>query len=212
VQRQALTWQARGRISGKQDRTGPNASSLVRPKLRFAGNIAGAMFRLSKLTDYAVVVLVRLSRADSVQTSPGISAATGIPEPTVAKVLKAMAGRGLVTSQRGARGGYRLTRSLSSIPVGDVIAAIDGPIALTACVDGGGCDTQRLCPLHGRWDPVNEAIRVALSSITLSDMAAAVPRAFLDFDLPLHTAPAAKIAPAARFADDSSVPSSLPSA
>jgi hypothetical protein len=59
---------------------------------------------------------------------------------------------------------------------------------------------------------VNEAIRVALSSITLSDMAAAVPRAFLDFDLPLHDAPAAKIAPAARFADDSSVPSSLPSA
>jgi len=149
------------------------------------------MFRLSKLTDYAVVVLVRLSRAESVQTSPGISAATGIPEPTVAKVLKAMAGRGLVTSQRGARGGYRLSRGLSSIPVGDVIAAIDGPVALTACVDGGGCETQRLCPLHGRWDPVNEAIRAALSSITLSDMAAAVPRAFRDLDVPAHQTPVA---------------------
>jgi FeS assembly SUF system regulator len=152
------------------------------------------MFRLSKLTDYAVVVLVRLSRAEGVQTSPGISAATGIPEPTVAKVLKAMAGRGLVSSTRGARGGYRLTRSLSSIPVGDVIAAIDGPIALTACVDGGGCDTQRLCPLHGRWDPVNDAIRHALAGITLSDMAAAVPRAFLDFDVPHHAAPVASFA------------------
>ena len=66
------------------------------------------MLRLSKLTDYAVVVLVRLSRAAGVQTSPGIAATTGIPEPTVAKVLKTLAAGGLVASQRGARGGYRL--------------------------------------------------------------------------------------------------------
>jgi FeS assembly SUF system regulator len=157
------------------------------------------MFRLSKLTDYAVVVLVRLSRAETVQTSPGIAMATGIPEPTVAKVLKAMASRGLVTSQRGARGGYRLSRCLSSIPVGDVIAAIDGPIALTACVDGGGCETQRLCPLHGRWDPVNEAIRKALSSITLSDMAAAVPLAFRGPELPAHKTPAVVFAEESAF-------------
>jgi FeS assembly SUF system regulator len=166
------------------------------------------MFRLSKLTDYAVVVLVRLSRAGSVQTTPGISMATGIPEPTVAKVLKAMAARGLVTSQRGARGGYRLSRCLSSIPVGDVIAAIDGPIALTACVDGGGCETQRLCPLHGRWDPVNEAIRAALASITLSDMAAAVPRAFRDLDVPAHTPPIAVFAEDPAFSPPTASPTS----
>ncbi len=59
-----------------------------------------------------------------------------------------------------------------------MIAAIDGPIALTACVDGGGCESQSLCPMHGRWDPVNDAIRGALRGITLADMAAAVPRAF----------------------------------
>jgi DNA-binding IscR family transcriptional regulator len=59
-----------------------------------------------------------------------------------------------------------------------VIAAIDGPIALTACVDGGGCESHSLCPMHGRWDPVNDAIRQALNGITLADMAAALPRAF----------------------------------
>ena len=59
------------------------------------------MLRLSKLTDYAVVVLVRLSREAGVQTSPGIAATTGIPEPTVAKVLKILAAGGLVASQRG---------------------------------------------------------------------------------------------------------------
>ncbi len=141
------------------------------------------MLRLSKLTDYAVVVLVRLADevGGAVQTTPGIAAATGIPEPTVAKVLKAMVGYGLVASQRGARGGYRLARALSAMPVRDVIEAIDGQIALTACVEGGtgGCEAAGLCPVHGRWDTVNDAIREALGAITLADMqGAAIPRAF----------------------------------
>jgi FeS assembly SUF system regulator len=139
------------------------------------------MLRLSKLTDYAVVVLVRLSRGETVQGAPGISASTGIPEPTVAKVLKALAATGLVASQRGAHGGYRLLRPLGAIPIADVIAAIDGPIALTACVEGaaGGCEVERVCPMRGRWDPVNEAIQQALTNITLADMQeASIPRAF----------------------------------
>jgi FeS assembly SUF system regulator len=145
------------------------------------------MLRLSKLTDYAVVVLIRLAEReqaecfDNVQTSPGIAAATGVPEPTVAKVLKALAGASLVVSQRGARGGYRLARPLGTISVADVITAVDGPIALTACVDGGagGCDVQSLCAVRGRWDLVNEAIRTALVGITLADMReASVPLAF----------------------------------
>jgi Rrf2 family protein len=109
-----------------------------------------------------------------VQTSPGIAGATGIPEPTVAKVLKTLAGGDLVASQRGAKGGYRLNRNLAEIPIADVIAAVDGPIALTACVDGGvtGCESHSLCPMRGRWDPVNAAIRSALSTITLADMRA----------------------------------------
>ncbi|HUB12303.1 MAG TPA: SUF system Fe-S cluster assembly regulator [Acetobacteraceae bacterium] len=150
------------------------------------------MLRLSKLTDYAVVVLVRLAREPGVQTSPGIAAATGIPEPTVAKVLKTLAAAGLVASQRGARGGYRLLRPLGAIPVAEVITAVDGPIALAACVDGSTteCESQALCPVRGRWDPVNDAIQQALTVISLADMqAAAIPRAF--------RVPAAAPAPAA---------------
>jgi FeS assembly SUF system regulator len=138
------------------------------------------MLRLSRLTDYAVVALVRLGRAEGVETSPGIAAAIGIPEPTVAKVLKALTNSGLVISQRGAHGGYRLSRPLRAIAVAEVIVAIDGPIALTSCVDGAaGCESQSLCPVAGRWDPVNDAIREALTNITLADMEeAAIPRAF----------------------------------
>lgn len=130
------------------------------------------MLRLSRLTDYAVVVLVRLARTDRMETAPGIAAATGIPEPTVAKVLKGLAQAGLVSSLRGAHGGYRLQRSLAAIPVADVIVAIDGPIALTACVEGtgGNCESQSLCPMAGRWGVVNDAISDALMSITLEDM------------------------------------------
>ncbi len=149
------------------------------------------MLRLSKLTDYAVVVLIRLAEGERapmdrgtavcVQTSPGLAAATGVPEPTVAKVLKALATAGLVASTRGARGGYRLLRPLDQVSVADVIGAVDGPIALTACVDGStlGCEVSSVCAVKGRWDLVNDAIQQSLSGITLADMrAASVPPAF----------------------------------
>ena len=136
------------------------------------------MLRLSKLTDYAVVVMARLALdgagpAGHVQTAPGLASATGIAEPTVAKVLKMLGTAGLVEGVRGARGGYRLTRALASVPLSEVIVAIDGPIALTACVDGstGMCEAESICPVRGRWDPVNDAIRRALSGITLADLA-----------------------------------------
>lgn len=137
------------------------------------------MLRLSKLADYAVVVLARLSSAPSVQTSPGIAAATGLPEPTVAKVLKGLASGGLVSSQRGARGGYRLVRALNAIQVADVVAAIDGPVHLTACVEGSptGCQAKDSCSCSGGWDRVNEVVMQALGTISVADIVAvrAVP-------------------------------------
>ncbi len=136
------------------------------------------MLRLSKLTDYAVVVLTRLARdgagpSGPVQTALSLAGDTGIAEPTVAKVLKLLAHAGLVEGVRGPRGGYRLIRPLASVPLSEVIVAIDGPIALTACVDGGtgACEAEAICPVRGRWDPVNDAIRRALSGITLADLA-----------------------------------------
>jgi FeS assembly SUF system regulator len=147
------------------------------------------MLRLSRLTDYAVVALVRLGRCDGVATTPGIAAGIGLPEPTVAKVLKALTVNGLVVSTRGAHGGYRLSRPLAAISIAEVIVAVDGPIALTSCVDGAvGCESQSLCPVAGRWDPVNDAIREALTNITLADMeAATIPRAFrITANAPAH--------------------------
>ncbi|WP_144182656.1 SUF system Fe-S cluster assembly regulator [Elioraea rosea] len=137
------------------------------------------MFRLSKMSDYAVVVLSELGRegvrpdggADQ-RSATDLAAATGIAEPTVAKVLKLLGSAGLVTSRRGAQGGYRIARPLARTAIADVIVAVEGPIALAACVDGatGSCEAEGSCPVRGRWDPVNTAIRRALSEITLADM------------------------------------------
>jgi FeS assembly SUF system regulator len=135
------------------------------------------VLRVSKLTDYAVVVLSRLEAEGGVQTAPGLSAGTGVAEPTVAKVLKMLSQAGLVEGQRGPRGGYRLLRPLAAVPLSDVIVAVDGPIALTACVDGGFglCEAEHVCPVRGRWDPVNAAIRDALSGITVAEIATPKP-------------------------------------
>jgi FeS assembly SUF system regulator len=95
-----------------------------------------------------------------------------VPQPTVAKLLKQLAQAGIVVSQRGPAGGYALARAAEAITVADVIAALEGPISLTACVDGaeGHCEVERLCPMRGNWDRVNRAIRAALESVTLADM------------------------------------------
>jgi Rrf2 family protein len=99
------------------------------------------------------VVLTRLDDAadGGVLTAPGLASATGLAEPTVAKVLKILAHAGLVEGRRGALGGYRLTRPLAAMPLIDVITAMDGPIALTACVDNsfGVCRIRKCLP--GAW-------------------------------------------------------------
>ena len=132
------------------------------------------MFKLNRLTDYAVVVMSQMSRKpDEVRTAPQISHDTGVPLPTVAKLLNALAHGDLIASRRGATGGYALVRPATEITVAEIIQALEGPIALTACVEGSGdgCDVESLCPMRGNWNRVNRAIHGALSQVTLADMA-----------------------------------------
>ncbi|MBV6632683.1 MAG: SUF system Fe-S cluster assembly regulator [Alphaproteobacteria bacterium] len=146
------------------------------------------MLKLSKLTDYGVVILGKLSHGDDGLRSAGdLAGMTGVPEPTVAKTLKLASKAGLVIGQRGAAGGYRLVRDPAKISIAEVIEAFEGPIALTACVDGStdSCAVETLCPMRHNWDTVNQAIRSALSAVTLKDMSigtmpTGIPEMFLD--------------------------------
>jgi FeS assembly SUF system regulator len=134
------------------------------------------MFKVNKMTDYATVILIDIAQSKGVQSSQRIAAHTGIPLPTVSKLMKNLARAGLVASQRGAAGGYVLGRVPADITVADVIQAVEGPIALTACADTSDekCSIQTLCPVQGKWNRVNTAVRSALEEVTLADMVAEV--------------------------------------
>ncbi len=139
------------------------------------------MIRLSKLADYGIVIVTELARSpERVHTAPGMAAATRIPQPMVSKILKALARGGVVASTRGAKGGYRLARPAEAMSVADVITALEGPIALTACIeDGPGCcEIEALCPARTNWQRINDAVRRALAGISVAEMALTIPAAF----------------------------------
>ena len=132
------------------------------------------MFRLNRLTDYAVVVMSQLAlREEETLSAQQLARETAVPLPTVSKVLGLLAKDGLIASQRGASGGYILAQAPERITMAAIIQAIEGPIALTACVDGSedSCASESLCPIRGTWDRVNQAIQGALDSVTLAEMA-----------------------------------------
>jgi FeS assembly SUF system regulator len=138
------------------------------------------MLRLSRMTDYGVVIVGHLANQQGrTVTTSDVATATGLTPATVSQVLKKLAHGALVVSHRGAHGGYSLARTPAQITVAELIAALDGPVALTDCVDGtaGACGVERLCPMRGAWDKVNTAIRTALEAVTLADMLA--PAAYL---------------------------------
>ena len=149
------------------------------------------MIRLNRLTDYAILVLARMGQERSVlRTATQLALDTGVPLPTVAKILKTLAADGLIDSQRGATGGYALSRPAEEISMAEIISSLEGPIALTLCIDGsaGHCELETSCPTRSNLEKVNGAIRRALEELTLADMAAPV------YPLAHRTAP---LAPAA---------------
>ena len=141
------------------------------------------MIKLSRLTDYGVVVMTQINRsAGSVTTAQDLASATGLPLPTVSKLLKKLAKSCLLQSHRGVKGGYSLSRALAQITAAEFIEALDGPVALTACVDGAedSCNVESLCPIRGGWDRVNRSIRTALEEISLADLC--MPMEFPDLE------------------------------
>src|SRR3977135_3400886 len=134
------------------------------------------------MTDYAVVVLSQMARSDGrVFAAPDLADATGLPLPSVSKVLRLLALGRLIESRRGAAGGYVLARPPAGVNVPQNIAAVGGRVSLPACVDGaeGSCKVETLCPLRGHWDVLNRAVRGALEQVSLAELASATPPDFI---------------------------------
>ena len=131
------------------------------------------MIRLNKMTDYAVVMLSHLAvDVDRVVTATELARGSVLPLPSVSKLMKQLSRAGILTSQRGASGGYRLGRAPKDISIADIVTILEGPIALTACIEGAdtSCDAIHQCSLSGHWNQVNHAIQVALDSVSLADL------------------------------------------
>ena len=130
------------------------------------------MIILSKLADYGVIVATHLAaHPDRQANAAAIAAATRLPQATVAKLLKALAHARLVTATRGAAGGYRLARRPALISVAEVVAAIDGDIAVTQCsLHEADCERTTYCPTRPHWGAINRAVGAALAAISLQNM------------------------------------------
>ncbi|MBI2963092.1 MAG: SUF system Fe-S cluster assembly regulator [Deltaproteobacteria bacterium] len=134
------------------------------------------MIRMTKLTDYGIVLLTHIARDPErlTRNAPELAAAAHLPLPTVSKILKVLAREGLLVPHRGAKGGFSLARAPEEITVLDVIGALEGPIALTECSAHGTerCDIETLCPVSANWQRINRTVLGALRGITLVEMAA----------------------------------------
>lgn len=135
------------------------------------------MLRLSKMSDYGTVVLAHMARyPQQVHAAIDIADATHLTAPTVSKLLKLMARRGLVISFRGANGGYALARSPGEITAAEIIDAVEGPVAITQCsLIHSQCGIEESCSVGRNWQRISAAIRQALSGITLIDLIASRP-------------------------------------
>lgn len=133
--------------------------------------------RLSSLTDYAVVMLSAAARHDGrVRLSAALLAdETGVPLPTAQKLMGRLAAEGLLSSARGSGGGFRLARDPSAISLADIIEAVEGPIAMTSCVEDGrhDCGLEEACRVRPHWSAVNSAVKGALGGVSLASLAGA---------------------------------------
>src|SRR6516164_3187995 len=131
------------------------------------------MLRISRLTDYATVLLATLaSEPQRVQTAASLAEQTRIAAPTVSKLLKQLHRAGLVTSTRGLHGGYQLARPAAQISAAAILDALEGPVALTDCSAGHGqCEIEETCRVGRVWQRLNLAIRRALYDVSLAQLA-----------------------------------------
>jgi Rrf2 family protein len=138
------------------------------------------------MADYAVVVMAAAARhcgsaqhvgADGknpARVNAGqLADETGLPLPTVQKLVSRLTAGGLLRSSRGVGGGLKLARPAAAISLADIVEAVEGPIALTACVEQGkhDCGMEQACSVKPHWPVVNEALRGALAGVPLTQLA-----------------------------------------
>lgn len=132
------------------------------------------MLRVTKLTDYATVVLTVLAaRPSEILSASDLAEHSGLEPPTVSKVLKPLAQAGLVEGLRGVHGGYRLSRDAADITLIEIVEAMEGPLAMTECSQSDShCGIAHQCGARANWRLINDVVADALRGFTLAQMVA----------------------------------------
>ncbi len=133
--------------------------------------------RLSHLADYAVVLMTAAARRPAGErlSATELAGETGVPLPTAQKLMGQLAGSGLLSSVRGAGGGFALARAAGDINLADIIEAIEGPIAMTQCSgsdEASDCALDAHCRVKGHMGMVSTAVRGALGAVSLQQLCA----------------------------------------
>lgn len=128
------------------------------------------MLKLSKLIDYATIIIISLDQYKTVVSSSTLAARTHIPEPTVAKILKMLTRASLIKSSRGPGSGYYLLNELSEISLATVVRIIEGPIKLVDCKKDDCRIENEECILYGKWEILNYQIKNVFETLTLADL------------------------------------------
>ena len=131
------------------------------------------MIKVSRMADYAVLLLCRMNRnKDKVYSAHDLSLSTSLPITTISKILTKLRKAQIVASVRGVSGGYKLSKDARKISVGDIIDIIDGKIALTVCIEenNNNCGLASMCSSHSNWQIINNAVSNALNAVSIEDM------------------------------------------
>lgn len=136
------------------------------------------MLSLTKKSDYALVALTHLARErERVSSAREIAAVYHVPLAILMNILKTLTRCGIVTSVRGARGGYRLDKPPESISLYEIIEAIEGPVTLFDCARSGsgkknaGCSKAHWCPITAPARKVSDRLQTFLEAVTLAEIA-----------------------------------------
>ncbi len=130
--------------------------------------------RLTHLADYAVVIMTAAARreAGARLSASELAQETGVPLPTTQKLMGRLAAEGLLTSARGAAGGFALARPAGEISLADIVEADEGPIAMTVCAEGRtDCALDAHCHVKPHMGIVGNAVRGALGAVRLTELA-----------------------------------------
>lgn len=133
------------------------------------------MLRITKETDYSIMLMAQFAERPlgTIYNAREVAERVGVPLPMVSKILRSLAREDILTSHRGASGGYSLTRPASETSVARIIRAIEGPISLVQCgSEPGVCGQESSCPTRVTWFRINQEIEQALERVPVSEMLA----------------------------------------